>query len=152
MTVRFAPTKVRRTRQHNTWQQDTIMQELSECEDFVSAQDLHRRLSEGGSGIGLSTVYRQLNALADAGRIDAIQLSGQQVFRICMDGRHHHHLVCEACGNTVEIEPPEQWLRQIAEQHGYSAITHTIEIFGLCPECRSTMSDEDQAAYCNPRH
>jgi Fur family transcriptional regulator, ferric uptake regulator len=121
------------------------MRKLSDCDDFVSAQDLHRRLSEGGSGIGLSTVYRQLNALADQGRIDTIQLNGQQLFRICGDDRHHHHLVCEECGNTVEVEPPEQWLRQIADQHGYSIVTHTIEIFGLCPECRNQIEGAGQA-------
>ncbi|WEV76341.1 transcriptional repressor [Bifidobacterium sp. ESL0800] len=124
----------RRGSQH-TWQKDAVLKALHACDDFVSAQDLYRILSEDGQGIGLSTVYRQLNALADDGRADTIHLNDQQMFRICKDGEHHHHLVCENCGKTVEIEPPEQWVHKVAEEHGFTVSSHTLEVFGLCADC-----------------
>ncbi|RSX58139.1 peptide ABC transporter substrate-binding protein [Bifidobacterium samirii] len=113
------------------------MRQLRACDDFVSAQDLHRRLEDEGVRVGLATVYRQLNALADAGAADTIRLEGQQLYRLCGDDGHHHHLVCRECGRTVEIDPPsESWLRRIADGHGFTVESHTLEVFGLCPDCR----------------
>ena len=50
---------------------------------------------------------------------------------------HHHHLVCRSCGATIEVEGPavERWTRAIAAEHGYSDVSHTLEIFGTCPAC-----------------
>ena len=105
--------------ERQTKQKDAIRAALADCEEFISAQDLHRRLEDEGSKIGLATVYRQLNALADAGAADTIRLDGQQLFRLCGDDGHHHHLVCRRCGKTVEIDPPsEAWLRKVADGHG----------------------------------
>ena len=59
--------------ERQTKQKDAIRAALADCEEFISAQDLHRRLEDEGSKIGLATVYRQLNALADAG--NAVGLS-----------------------------------------------------------------------------
>lgn len=129
-----------RRRTQHTWQKDAVLKALSGCDDFVSAQDLHRILNEDGQGIGLSTVYRQLNALADDGKADIIHLNDQQKFRICQDDEHHHHLVCEQCGRTIEIEPPEQWIHNVAEEYGFSVNSHTLEVFGICPECRRSES------------
>ena len=120
-----------------TKQKDEIRAALADCEEFISAQDLHRRLEDEGSKIGLATVYRQLNALADAGAADTIRLDGQQLFRLCGDDGHHHHLVCRRCGKTVEIDPPsEAWLRKVADGHGFTVESHTLEVFGLCSDCQ----------------
>ncbi len=123
--------------ERQTKQKDAIRDALRHCDEFISAQDLHRTLENNGVRIGLATVYRQLNALADSGQADTIRLDGQQLFRLCGDDRHHHHLVCIRCGKTVEIEPPsEEWLRGIANSHGFTVESHTVEVFGLCSECQ----------------
>lgn len=121
-----------------TRQKSIIRKELEESRDFISAQDLHTRLSSQGSGIGLATVYRQLHALAKTGLADTIQHDGRQLFRLCdARRRHHHHLVCERCGKTVEIAPPDEaWLTAVAKKHGFTVSSHTVEVFGLCPDCQ----------------
>jgi Fur family ferric uptake transcriptional regulator len=45
-----------------------------------------------------------------------------------------HHLVCRLCGRTVEVEGPavEKWAESTAAKHGYSDVSHTVEIFGVC--------------------
>ena len=53
-----------------TRQKDAIRDALNGCDEFISAQELHRKLEDRGEHIGLATVYRQLNALAEAGRAD----------------------------------------------------------------------------------
>ena len=81
-------------------------------DDFTSAQDLHARLRERGQTVGLATVYRTLQSMADAGEVDVLRTDdGEAVYRACSHRHHHHHLVCRACGRTVEVEGPavERW-------------------------------------------
>ena len=120
-----------------TRQRRAIAETLDTFEDFRSAQDIHALLSERGHQVGLSTVYRTLQALADAGEIDALRTeTGESIYRRC-SATHHHHLVCRSCGATVEVEGPtvESWTRSVAEAHGYSDVSHTLEIFGTCGDC-----------------
>lgn len=123
---------VRSTRQRNA-----IAALLEDIEEFRSAQDLHDELRKRGEGIGLTTVYRTLQSLADAGMVDVLRTdSGESVYRQCSTG-HHHHLVCRRCGRTVEVAGPavEAWADSIADEHGFTEVSHTLEIFGTCREC-----------------
>lgn len=128
-----APVGARPTRQRRA-----VDDVLSSFADFRSAQEIHELLAERGEQVGLATVYRTLQRLADAGDVDVLRTEdGSANYRRC-SGSHHHHLVCRACGATVEVEGPavEQWTRQIADEHGYAEVSHTLEIFGTCPVCR----------------
>ena len=124
-------------RQRITRQRVAVTALLDGVDDFRSAQELHGLLRERGERVGLTTVYRALTAMADAGEVDVMRLpSGEQLFRQCSRG-HHHHLVCRACGRTVEVAGPtvESWAGKVAAEHGYTDISHTMEIFGTCPAC-----------------
>ena len=125
------------TTKRNTWQREAVREALSTTEGFVSAQALHSGLRDGGSSIGLATVYRALNDLATEGEADTLQQEGESLFRACTPGSHHHHLICRNCGTTVEIEADavEHWAQQVAAQHGFTAPQHIVDVFGLCPEC-----------------
>jgi len=112
---------------------------LVQVGDFVSAQDLHARLRAQGEGVGLATVYRSLQAMADDGDVDMMRTrDGEAVYRRCSNG-HHHHLVCRTCGRTVEVEGPavETWTDKISADNGFSDVHHTLEIFGLCSPCQA---------------
>lgn len=121
----------------STRQRSAITALLGDIEEFRSAQDLHDELRRRGEGIGLTTVYRTLQSLADAGKVDVLRTdTGESVYRQCSKG-HHHHLVCRQCGRTVEVEGPtvEAWAETIAGEHGFTDISHTMEVFGTCREC-----------------
>lgn len=121
----------------NTWQREAVRKALGTSEAFVSAQALHTSLREGGSSIGLATVYRALADLATEGEADSLQQEGESLYRACTPGSHHHHLICRNCGLTVEIEADavEQWARQVAAEHGFSQPNHVVDVFGLCVDC-----------------
>lgn len=126
-----------RVGQRATKQRAAITALLDEVDDFRSARELHETLRARGAGIGLTTVYRTLQSLAEAGEVDMLHTdSGETTYRRC-SRHHHHHLVCRGCGRTVEIEGPvvESWANQVAAEHGFSQITHTVEIFGTCADC-----------------
>lgn len=122
----------------STRQRTAVTEVLDTVEDFRSAQDIHALLRDRGDSVGLTTVYRTLQSLADAGDVDAIRTdAGETVYRRCTTAKHHHHLVCRRCGRTVEVEGPavEKWADKIATQHGFTHVTHTVEVFGTCAHC-----------------
>lgn len=123
----------------STRQRDLVRDQLAHDDSFRSAQAVYADLRAGGEAIGLSTVYRHLQALADAGDADVLNTGDGEVrYRLCGQGRrHHHHLVCRSCGRTVEIEGAavEQWARKVAEDAGFHSVEHTIELQGLCADC-----------------
>ncbi|TWS19575.1 transcriptional repressor [Tsukamurella asaccharolytica] len=120
-----------------TKQRGAITQALRSVSEFKSAQELHEQLRADGESIGLTTVYRNLQAMADAGAVDTLRTnSGEAMFRLCSD-EHHHHLVCRECGRTVEVtdRTVEAWAARTAAAHGFTDVTHTLEIFGRCADC-----------------
>ena len=121
----------------NTRQRRAVGAILDDLDAFASAQEIHDILAERGEKVGLSTVYRNLQALVDATEVDSLRGDdGEVLYRRCSSG-HHHHLVCRVCGRTVEVEGPtvERWADRVAGEHGFSDIAHTLEIFGTCGEC-----------------
>lgn len=125
------------TAKRNTWQREAVRGALTTSEGFVSAQALHTALREGGSSIGLATVYRALADLAVEGEADSLQQEGESLFRACTPNSHHHHLICRNCGLTVEIEADavEEWAKQVAAEHGFTQPNHVVDVFGLCANC-----------------
>jgi Fur family transcriptional regulator, ferric uptake regulator len=121
----------------STRQRAAITALLENIDDFRSAQELHDELRRRGEGIGLTTVYRTLQSLSAAGAVDTLRTdTGESVYRRCSPD-HHHHLVCHGCGFTVEVDggQAEAWATEVAGAHGFSDISHTIEIFGTCADC-----------------
>jgi len=99
---------------------------LTEADSFLSAQDIFVTLRDRGEGVGLATVYRHLQKLADAGVVDAVTgADGQLVYR--------------SCHRSTELESAEveRWATRQAAARGYTDVEHTVEIFGTCAACRA---------------
>jgi Fur family ferric uptake transcriptional regulator len=127
-------------RHRTTRQAGEVEQALRAADGFRSAQDVYAELRSQGANVGLSTVYRHLQAFADSGRVDVIHTpDGETTYRYCGEpgGAHHHHLVCRTCGRAEEVEGVaiERWARRVADEHGYTGVDHTVELFGTCAAC-----------------
>jgi Fur family ferric uptake transcriptional regulator len=121
-----------------TRQRTAIERYLVDCPGFQTAQQIHDHIRAQGQDIGLATVYRTLQQMADAGQVDVLHADDNQLsYRRCSSTTHHHHLVCRQCGATVEVagEEIERWAAEVAARHGYTDVNHDIEIFGLCDVC-----------------
>jgi Fur family transcriptional regulator, ferric uptake regulator len=141
------PTASPSPRARSTRQRAAVSAALDEIQDFRSAQELHDVLKHKGDSVGLTTVYRTLQSLADAGEVDVLRTAdGEAVYRRCSSG-HHHHLVCRRCGRTVEVEGPgvERWAETVAAENGFVDIVHTLEISGTCTGCADCPDDEAAA-------
>ncbi|WP_127127211.1 Fur family transcriptional regulator [Georgenia sp. SYP-B2076] len=136
-----------------TRQRSAVSALLERTTDFRSAQQLHEMLRAHGQPIGLATVYRTLQVLANSGEVDVLRIDdGETLYRRCARQEHHHHLVCRVCGRTVEVagEPVERWAASVARENGFVGVDHTAELFGTCAACAARQlvsaggGDEDE--------
>lgn len=125
-----------------TRQRLTVLDALADRPDAVTAQDLHMELRQAGEPIGLTTVYRTLTSLSEAGMLDTFERDGEHAFRLCGDA-HHHHLVCETCNHVEEIsaEEVERWVGKVSVRHGYRITGHRADIFGICADCQGAQQN-----------
>lgn len=133
-------------KQRTTRQSAAVKDALREAGGFRSAQDVYAALRVGGASVGLSTVYRHLQAFADEGLVDVIHTpEGETTYRLCGESaqRHHHHLVCRSCGHAEEVEGRaiERWAETVAAQFGYTDVDHTVEFFGVCADCSAKRAE-----------
>ena len=129
--------------QRMTKQRQAVLDELTRVSDFRSAQQIFEDLHSQGQRVGMATVYRSLQGLAEDGRVDTLRSTeGEVLYRSCASDHHHHHLVCRECGFTEEIEQSqiESWVSAVAADHGFSDVEHSLELFGLCASCREKES------------
>ncbi len=121
-----------------TRQAEALGVALASMPGFSSAQQIHAELRSQGEQVGLTTVYRHLQVLTEDGTVDTIRdASGETLYRRCRSDAHHHHLTCRRCGASVEVEgrAVERWAEQVAAEAGFTDVGHTVELFGLCPDC-----------------
>lgn len=106
----------------------------------LSAEDVHQQLLDADSKVSLATVYRTLRLLVEMGFLQELELSeaGRRFELLCGDHRDHHHLVCIRCGRTEEFEsaPVIHAGKSAADQHGFQLIESTLNVRGVCPDCR----------------
>jgi Fur family ferric uptake transcriptional regulator len=124
--------KHRRTRS-----QERILQILKGQLHPISAQDLYVELRSRNYSTGLATVYRALDALKLEGAVQMRTLpTGESVYSLTQEDRHH--LTCLRCDRTVLIDecPVHDLENQLHQTHQFQIFYHTLEFFGLCPECQ----------------
>ena len=116
-----------------TEQRAAILDALSASDRAVTAQELHGELD----GVGLATVYRNLQRLAEEGTAEALRRdNGEQAFLIC-GGGHHHHLTCRVCGRVERVRDCrlDDWAAAVAAEHGFGEVEHHAELVGVCDAC-----------------
>lgn len=124
-----------------TRQRSALNRMLERTAEFRSAGQLHAMLEQDGEPVSLSTVYRILQSMAQDGEVDVLRTQATEtLYRRCRHQEHHHHLVCRLCGHTVEVTEStvERWAGRTARQHGFAAVSHTIELLGVCATCEGS--------------
>ncbi|MER5663467.1 Fur family transcriptional regulator [Streptomyces mirabilis] len=124
-----------------TAQRTSVLRALIDNGGFVGARTLYNALEARGSAVGLNTVYRTLAALVEAGRADVVHDGdGGRLFRYRPSTEHQHYLLCRACGLSapVDSDAVETWAEHVARSSGFAEVEHTVELTGLCPQCRGS--------------
>ncbi len=124
-----------------TRNQDRILQILGKQTQPLSAQDLYLELRNHQYSTGLATVYRSLEALKLQGAIKAQTLSnGEAVYSLPQVDRHY--LTCLRCDRSIPLDgcPIHALEGQLTETYQFRIFYHTLEFFGLCPDCQALES------------
>lgn len=131
---------------YSTRQRQAVLEALSQHGEFITVQDLHQVMSQAGHRVGLTTVYRTLNALVEAEAADTFRdPAGVQHFRIRLTPQHQHYLVCRSCRTSVPItsQAIEAWADDTAAELGFAEVAHVIELSGICAACQDGAAPND---------
>lgn len=106
----------------------------------LSAEEIHRRLSEQHQDLGLATVYRVLTQFEAAGLVSRHHFEGGLAVFELNAGTHHDHIVCLDCGHVEEFldEAIESRQRAVAEQRGFEIKDHALVMYGRCRRTNCT--------------
>lgn len=131
--------RLRRQSRKITGPRQAILRALRRHAHPMSVREIFEELDRGDCD--LVTVYRSMHLLEQMGMVKRFHFNrGGARFELLEEGDdgHHHHLVCTACAEVVEIEEcfPTEMEKRIARQNGFKAVTHKLEFFGLCPRCQ----------------
>ncbi|KYG30699.1 Fur family transcriptional regulator [Alkalihalobacillus trypoxylicola] len=127
----------------------TVRVLLEHEEDHLSAEDVYLLVKEKSPEIGLATVYRTLELLADLKIVDKINFGdGVSRFDLRQEGaaHFHHHLVCIECGSVDEIQ--EDLLGDVEaiveRDFNFRIKDHRLTFHGICYRCNSKGNKENK--------
>jgi Fur family ferric uptake transcriptional regulator len=117
-----------------------VVELLSRQPCALTAQEIGDSLRRSRRSVGLASVYRALEVLSDLKLIQRLEM-GQGVARyepLEPSGEHHHHLVCDRCGNVVPFDDSELELtiERLSSRHEFDVAEHDVVLRGACAACR----------------
>ncbi len=126
-----------------TPQRLAVLVAAASTKGYFTPQGLHENLKARHAVIGLTTVYRALEALERAGLICRIESAGDERLYTYCSPVHHHHLVCDSCAQVVELDDCvlSGLVGQLERETGFAIHGHSLEFHGLCPTCELKVKD-----------
>ena len=133
-----------KTRKHKmTTQRNTVLNVFVEHPgEHLSAEDVYGILRDQSLDIGLATVYRSLDLLAEVGILQKMEFgdgcSRYEVGTMTPDEHQHHHMICLKCGKVAEFQDDllDQLEKNISQKSGFRIVDHQVKFFGYCKECQ----------------
>jgi Fur family ferric uptake transcriptional regulator len=122
-----------------TAQRSLILDVFLKTERHLTAEELYRLVSRKDPSVGQATVYRTLRLLVDSGVAREVDFGdGMARYEHGFGHEHHDHLICIRCRKSIEVMDGriEKLQERLAAGHGFTLTGHTMDLFGLCRECR----------------
>jgi Fur family ferric uptake transcriptional regulator len=123
--------------QRMTNEREVIIDEIRRSKNHPTLDFLFERVKKQLPRIGLSTVYRNLETMSDAGIIQKIEIGGRKK-RYEWNTEPHGHIICTLCQRIEDVELDQAQKQSLVSVHdrGYKIGGYRIEFFGLCPKCQ----------------
>jgi Fur family ferric uptake transcriptional regulator len=104
----------------------------------LTLADIHEKVK--AKGCDFATVFRFISILEEKGLVQRVAwIDGTTRHEISRDGHHHHHyLICRTCHKIEPLDEcvVERFEDQIAKERGYSGLSHSLQLSGVCPKCQ----------------
>ena len=115
----------------------TVATLIADRDGPFTAADLLADARRRRIDIGRATVFRALDSFSELSVVERLDLPNGDHAYVGCDPAHHHHVVCESCGRTTEIDDGgiRDIVRAIERRTGYRVDSHRLELFGRCPTC-----------------
>jgi len=133
-----------RDRKHRiTGPRREILATLAADHGPFTIEQIHRRVK--GRSCNLVTVYRNLAVLEELELVRRCDF-GDGTYRYELNAEeHHHHIICRICTKVVTLDLcVAAGLERLAKEMGYTNVTHSMELFGICPKCRKGKSSRSR--------
>ena len=105
----------------------------------VSAHEIEQELRERGTPVGRASVYRTLESLTELRLLSRLDVGrGSASYEIAHPtGEHHHHFVCDSCGEVSAFEDPqlERAIHALEERIKFRVAEHDVVLHGQCGDC-----------------
>lgn len=109
--------------------------DVFECSERpLNPQEILTKAQKAIPGLGIATVYRNINLLVEDDYLKAVHISGKQTCYERTNLSHHHHFVCRSCDRVFDIEGCPGDIKKL-KPDGFTLEQHDITLYGLCDEC-----------------
>jgi len=115
-----------------------ILKAVEEADSHISAEEIYAQACDYYPQMNISTVYRTLELLKTLDLVTETDLGDGRVRYHCMGKGHHHHLVCQTCGEITDIEESalEPLWTEIQQRYNFRVDMKHLAFFGLCEKCQ----------------
>lgn len=122
-----------------TTQRQIILEELASVTSHPTANEVYDMVRQKLPRIGLGTVYRNLELMAESGIILKLEVGGTQK-RFDATTEPHYHIRCVSCGKVddIDVSVQHEINMRAAEVSNYSILSHHIEFTGICKDCQKS--------------
>ena len=131
-----------------TSQRDLILEIFLSTEDHLTSEDLHNLVHKKDPSVGLTTVYRTLKLLTEAGLAREVGFGdGKTYYEHHYNHEHHDHMICTECGKVIEFFSAdiEELQDQMASNFGFKPTHHSLRMWGICAECQQVEATAQSA-------
>ena len=110
--------------------------------EHLRADEVHELLREQSQDIGLATVYRSLELLAELGILQKMdfgeRFSRYEIRTVTPDEHQHHHMICMKCNKVFEFQDDllDKLEKDISKKSGFKIVDHQVIFYGYCKDCQ----------------
>lgn len=126
-----------------TPQRRKILDVVAHSQEHLTPAAIYEKVRQEYPSIGLVTIYRTLDLLAQLGLICEVHAGGNcRSYLVRRPSEHHHHLLCSDCGKVVDFTDCNlgELEQRLSQETGFEIESHLFEFLGRCQSCRRTVA------------
>ena len=122
-----------------TPQRRAVVKIVTSTKDRLTTATIYKKLHRSHPRIGLVTIYRTLEILAEMGLICELHAGGSCRSYTISTPQHHHHIICSRCGTVADFTGHylEELEDNLSRESGFRIDSHLLEFVGLCRNCQT---------------
>ncbi len=124
-----------------TPQRRAVIGVIIDSHEHLTPAALHERVLREDPSIGLVTIYRTIEILAELGFICEMHTGGNcRSYLMRRPSEHHHHLICADCGRVIDFTDCDldKLENRLAQENHFKISSHLLEFLGQCRDCSNS--------------